>query len=389
MKNPDAIIVGGGIQGVTMALSMAKRGLHPVLVERNALAAGASGASYGIVHGGLRYLQTLDIPRWRRSRSAQAWFLNEFPGHVRPLRCIMPLYQGRLRSPDLFRIALLLQKGLITALGAYVPLPSPKLLSAAQVQEEFLVPGHRLLGAACWHDAEVTDMPGLLQAMLKRAGMDESSLYIPYRATELLTDIYGVKGLRVTHMKDGTSIDIASRHVINCAGSWVGHWQHAVPCPSAKIMAFNLILNGRLPGTSALAVSATPGKGRSYFLRPHPAGIFAGTYYRPAPQAVEPTVSEQDIRDFINELDLALPEWGLKNATARQVMAGLLPDKDGKGRKLSAADQVLSHPIRGFTSILGGKFTTAPLLSEDAAESLWPKREQAEDMMAAWVKFHG
>lgn len=383
---PDAIIVGGGIQGVTLALAMAERGLRPVIVERDALGSGASGNSYGIVHGGLRYLQTLDIARWRRSRIAQAWFLDEFPAYVKPLRCVMPLYQGRLRSTHVFQAGMLLQKWLASALDVHVPLPPPKLLTAAQVRDEFDVPGQRLLGAACWHDAEVHDMPGLLRAMLQRGGIDESALYIPCEARELLEDDQGIAGLRIA-FPGGETEDISCRIAINCTGSWLGQWQHRAECPSANTLAFNLILSGRLAGNTALAVSTTPGKGRSYFVRPHPEGIFAGTYYRPAPGATEPAVTDQDVADFLSELDLALPKWDLRNATVKRVTAGLLPDKDGKGMKLSSADHILVHRPRGFYSILGGKFTTAPLLSRDAIDTVWPG-DTAEGIAATLAKNH-
>lgn len=387
MKTADAIIVGGGIQGVSMVLAMARRGLAPLLVERRELAAGASGASYGIVHGGLRYLQTLNIPRWLRARRAQAWFLREFPAHVRPLRCVMPLYRGRLRSPLSFRLAMMLDKNLTAALDAPAPLPSPQLLSAQETRREFEVIDTDLAGAACWYDAEVSDMPGLLQMMLHRAGMDAASLHIPCEAREVLATNQQVTGLRVADTRTGETRDLLAPIVINCAGAWVNRWQPE-ECPSAKVLAFNLLLAGKLPGQSALAVSALPGKGRSYFLRPHPLGIFAGTYYRPA-RDDEETVNDADIHAFLAELDAALPGLQLRHAAVLDVMAGRLPDGDGHGHTLSAAERVLVHRPHGFYSVLGGKFTTAPLLSEDAAELIWSHPTRADDLAAMMVKSHG
>lgn len=389
MKQPDAIIVGGGIQGVSMALAAAQRGLHPVLVEKTGLAAGASGNSYGIVHGGLRYLQSLDIPRWRRSRLAQAWFLREFPAYIRPLRCVMPLYQGRLRSPGLFRFAMIFEQTLAAVFDASVALPPPQLLTAEQVKNESAVVTAGLAGAACWHDAEVTDMPGLLQAMLQRAGLEPSSLYLPFEARELLTQQGEVIGLRIADTRNGDTREIMSRVVINCAGAWAGSWQKTAECPTARTLAFNLLLAGKLPGNSALAVSRIAGKGRSYFMRPHPDGIFVGTYYRPAPDATEPTVSAQDIQAFLGELNSALPGMDLRPADVQEVLAGLLPDQDGSGQRLSSADHILSHRPHGFYSIVGGKFTTAPLLSEDAASHIWPHLNRAAPMAATLVKHHG
>ena len=389
MKQPDAIIVGGGIQGASMALAAAQRGLHPVLVEKTGLAAEASGNSYGIVHGGLRYLQILDILRWRRSRLAQTWFLREFPAYVRPLRCVMPLYQGRLRSPGLFRIAMAFERTLAAVFDARVPLPIPQLLTAEEVKTEFEVITDGLAGAACWHDAEVADMPGLLQSMLKRAGLESPSLYLPFEARELLTQQNEVIGLKIADMRNGDTREIMSRVVINCAGAWAGHWQQTAPCPPARILAFNLLLDGKFPGNSALAVSRTPGKGRSYFLRPHPEGIFAGTHYRPAPDATEPAVTAEDILAFLDELNSALPGMHLRPAAVKEVMAGLLPNKGGSGKRLSSEDHILTHRPHGFYSIVGGKFTTAPLLSEEAANRIWPHLSRADHMTATLVKHHG
>jgi sarcosine oxidase subunit beta len=45
----DAIIVGGGIIGASIAFHLAERGLKPVVVERRVVAAGATGKSSGLV----------------------------------------------------------------------------------------------------------------------------------------------------------------------------------------------------------------------------------------------------------------------------------------------------------------------------------------------------
>src|SRR3989338_2584450 len=45
----DAIIIGGGIAGTSLAFHLAGRGLKPVVLERQHLAAGATGRSSGLV----------------------------------------------------------------------------------------------------------------------------------------------------------------------------------------------------------------------------------------------------------------------------------------------------------------------------------------------------
>lgn len=388
MKQADVIIVGGGIQGISLALATAKRGLTPLIVERTALGAGASGASYGIVHGGLRYLQTMNIRRWLRSRKAQTWYMEEFPSHVKPLRCVMPLYKNNFRSPLLFQAAIAMEQSLINIFDTPSPLPKTYLLGANQVLRDFNIPSRNLIGGACWHDAQVTDMPGLLRAMLMKAELDETCTLAPYEATELILDNNRVCGLKVTHASTGESKELWADVVVNCAGAWAGSWQDVAPCPTACTLAFNLLLDIHWPGDSALAVSTTPGKGRSYFIRPHAEGIFVGTYYRASPCSNEPVVSSNDIQDFINEMNLALPHLKLQASTVKAVTAGLLPDKDGSGKTLSSREQVICHKIQGFYSVLGGKFTTAPLLSDEAADIIWPQLAKRDVASGATLEKH-
>jgi len=52
----DVIIIGGGINGTGVARDCALRGLKTLLIEKKDLSGGTTGASSGMVHGGLRYL---------------------------------------------------------------------------------------------------------------------------------------------------------------------------------------------------------------------------------------------------------------------------------------------------------------------------------------------
>ena len=62
----DVLVVGGGIYGLTIAYDAAQRGLSVALIERDDFGSGASFNHLRTIHGGLRYLQSLDIaPRAR------------------------------------------------------------------------------------------------------------------------------------------------------------------------------------------------------------------------------------------------------------------------------------------------------------------------------------
>jgi glycerol-3-phosphate dehydrogenase len=53
----DLIVIGGGVNGTGIARDAAMRGIKTLMLEKKDVAAGASGANSGMIHGGVRYLR--------------------------------------------------------------------------------------------------------------------------------------------------------------------------------------------------------------------------------------------------------------------------------------------------------------------------------------------
>ena len=83
-REHDVLIAGGGIQGVAIAREMAARGLAVALVEQDDFGSGTSANSQRMIHGGMRYLQTLDFARMRRSALDRREWMRDFPHLIRP-----------------------------------------------------------------------------------------------------------------------------------------------------------------------------------------------------------------------------------------------------------------------------------------------------------------
>jgi glycerol-3-phosphate dehydrogenase len=372
----EVIIVGGGFQGATMALCASLRGARPLVFDAGA---GASLNSLGIVHGGLRYLQTLDLARWGRSRVEQAWWIDTFPEQVKPLACAMPLYRRRWRSAGLFRAAFLAEAALAAGLNMPRGERRGRVLAAAEVEAP-AVPRSGLAAYAMWPEAQIDNPEALLASILDRAGGVEKVRRAGVVVEALRVSNGAVSGVRARNSATGADEEYDAPVVILCAGAWsrdlARRFDRDSPRLSASVLGFNLLLDAPAPWPGALAVSPYAGRGRSYFLRPCRSGLLAGTYYAPAPaDGAAALVPEALIEAFRLDLDRALPGFGLGDAAVLGVLAGRLPDVEGNGGALRSSDVLWDHGRtggpRGLYTLLGPKLTTARSLSERLAQRIW------------------
>ncbi|MBP7880690.1 glycerol-3-phosphate dehydrogenase [Acinetobacter sp. NIPH 1852] len=101
----DLAIIGGGINGVGIAVDAAGRGLSVFLCEKDDLASHTSSASSKLIHGGLRYLEHKEFRLVREALAEREVLLNKAPHIIRPMRFIMP-HRPHLRPAWLIRTGL-------------------------------------------------------------------------------------------------------------------------------------------------------------------------------------------------------------------------------------------------------------------------------------------
>src|SRR3954463_15153629 len=103
----DVLVVGGGIYGLAIAYDAAQRGLAVALVDRDDFGSGASFNHLRTIHGGLRYLQKLDVFRARESVRERRALPRVAPPPLRPLPFAVPLYRSVMRGKLAMRAGLL------------------------------------------------------------------------------------------------------------------------------------------------------------------------------------------------------------------------------------------------------------------------------------------
>ncbi len=118
MADYDLAIIGGGLNGASIARDAAGRGLRVILLEQGDLAAAASSATSRLIHGDLAVLERRRFRRVRASLAERNIWLRIAPHLVRPIRFAIPAHSDE-RPPWLLRAGLLLYD----RLGPRNPLP--------------------------------------------------------------------------------------------------------------------------------------------------------------------------------------------------------------------------------------------------------------------------
>src|SRR5438034_6809341 len=106
----DVLIVGGGIYGLTIAYDAAQRGVSVALVDADDFGSGASFNHLRTIHGGLRYLQRLDIGRARESVRERRTLARIAPHAVQPMVFALPLTRSITRGKLVMRAGVLLDR---------------------------------------------------------------------------------------------------------------------------------------------------------------------------------------------------------------------------------------------------------------------------------------
>lgn len=384
----DLVVVGGGVHGTMIALEAARRGLEPLLLERSDFGGATSWNSLRIAHGGLRYLQSLDLGRFRESVGERRWLLERFPDLVEPLPCLMPLYGRGLRRPVVFRVALLLNHLLSwdrnRDLAPERRLPPGEVLDPAETRARFpAVRQEGLRGGALWYDASIRSTARLLLEALRWSCASGARCLNYVEARELRVEEGIVRGVDSRDRARGEEVlFFRAPVVVNAAGPWAPAVARAfgssVPDLYPPSIAFNLLLDREPPSEACVAVEPEGG-GRTYFLRPWRGKLLAGTWHGPwkeGPDRVGP--GEERIEAFLEDLRRCAPAFDIAPEEVIRVYAGLMPAAEEGTAELATRDVLHDHGAvggpRGLYSVAGVKYTTARSLAERLLRRIYGER---------------
>lgn len=366
MADYDLAIIGGGLNGVSIARDAIGRGLRVILLEQGDLASAASSATSRLIHGDLLDLERRRFLRVRAALAERDVWLKCAPHLVRPMRFAIPAHSDE-RPLWLLRGGLLLYDRLASRSG---------LPPSATIDVTHHPVGNALkrpFGTAFEYSDCVVDDSRLVVLMALDAA--ERGVVIRTGARCVRADRTDVWRLAV--IDRGLRLAITARALVNAGGAWTASVAETVlrlPPPRAAVSQASQIIVRRLFETDTIYVFQNSDR-RLIFASPYQRDFtLIGTVAHPFkgdPAIV--TVAAGDVAYLCDAANRYFREPVEPSDVIRTVSAAnLVLERGGRSGRDGA---VMIEAPRGrapLLTVFGGEVTTARLRAERAVSMLAP-----------------
>jgi glycerol-3-phosphate dehydrogenase len=356
----DLLIIGGGITGAGIALDATLRGLKTILIEMQDFAAGTSSRSTKLVHGGLRYLEQMELGLVKEVGREREIVHTNAAHIVIPEKMILLIIEGGSLGKITTSVALTIYD----YLAGVKKEEHRRMLSKEETLEKVpLIDENLLKGGALYYEYK-TDDSRLTVEVLKKAH-EKGALCLNYAKAENF--IYNEKkqiiGIEVTDLIGSEKIKIYADTIVNATGPWVDQLRLSDNSLKGKRIHHTkgvhiVIDKNRFPLNHALYFDT--GDNRMIFAIPRTDIVYVGTTDTDYKGNFEnPEITQKDVQYLLNWVNRLMPSLKLEIPDVKSAWAGLRPliHEDGKApSELSRKDEIFLSET-GLISIAGGKLT--------------------------------
>jgi glycerol-3-phosphate dehydrogenase len=377
----DVLIVGGGVTGAGAAVDAASRGLSVALVEARDLASGTSSRSSKLVHGGLRYLEQLDLSLVHEALRERGLLATRLAPHlVRPMPFLLPLPREAWRGGLLrgyYGAGIAAYDAFAGLLGGARGMPLHRHLSATAARREFpSLRADTVGGAIRYYDAQVDDAR-LVATLARTAASLGATVVTSVRATAFQRAAREVTGARVVDVESGEQIDVSARTVIAATGVWSDDVADMIAAgggpfrPGLRVRASK--------GVHIVVPRAAISGDAGLILRTHMSVLFVipwGGHWIVGTTDTDwrldrahPAASAKDIEYLLGQVNTVL-DRPLSTSDIEGVYAGLRPLLSGEDESTSALSRqhAVVEPMLGLMLVAGGKLTTYRVMAADVVD---------------------
>lgn len=375
----DLLVIGGGVNGASIARDAQGRGVQTLLVEKNDLGSGTSSASTKLIHGGLRYLETYEFKLVREALREREVLMRAAPHIIWPMRFYLP-HSKEQRPRWMIRAGLFLYDNLAKRelLPGSRGVDFAKEFGASNPLEDSYKKG--FVYSDCWvQDARLVVLNA--QDVVARGGkvLTRTEVTSARRSDDGSHWNFTLRGT------DGALIHGTAKAVVNAAGPWADE-------VDARVVSKNEPGKLRHVRGSHIVVPKITGVDHAFLLQNHDGRVIFMIPYETDFTLIGTTDVNHEgdpktascSQEEASYLCAAVSAYTRKTITQDEIVwtyAGVRPLLFEEGKDASKVSRDYSFSLEGgadqapLLSVYGGKLTACRELAEDALEhfeDLWP-----------------
>jgi glycerol-3-phosphate dehydrogenase len=389
----EVVVIGGGITGAGVAFDAASRGYSVALLERGDYAVGTSSRSSKMVHGGLRYLQNLDLGLVREALLERQLMVQLAPHLVYPTPFIVPSFEDEPRDRRL-GIGLNMYDVMATT---RVGRSRREMRSSKDADEDYywspdrhrtidreevleLVPSLKPRDpgdAYLFYDCQTDDVR-LVLTILGEAERFGAVMLNGVNVTEVLSRDGRAVGVAAVEADSGERFEIEAENVVNATGVWADRIGSEVAEEEdvpriAPSRGTHVLLDRDDLSTGSAACIVPAGEGRAIFALPWYGRTLIGTTDNDYAGDIDhPRPGEEDVEYLLGAVN-AFFGISLSDADLVGAYAGvrpLLSTGDPKKSVDISRKAELYETSSGMLTITGGKLTTWRRMAKQTVDRL-------------------
>lgn len=376
----DVVVIGGGITGAGIALTAARKGWKTLVIDKHDFAFGTSSRSAKMIHGGLRYLQNLQIKLVKEALHEREHLLKEYPHLVKPQPFFMPIYKSRLS-----KIKLGIGLSGYDYLTGESSMPKHTEIDLEEVKQRFPhLKTEAMVGGFVYYDAKTNDAR-LTNEVIQEA-VDLGAIALNY--FELETFHKGnnkIKNIVCQDKINNQTYSIKSKVFISATGIWTdellknfdNHDTKKYMMPSKGV---HLIISAdHLPKDCVLLLPTANGDGRMIWCMPWDDNLnvvgTTDTDYSNGNDEINIEIDE--VTYILDSVNAQLKDKQLTKDDILSVYAGIRPllndnDENKKSNQRSRDYQIWWNNENMLT-ISGGKLTSFLSMAENCIKIIEEK----------------
>ncbi len=378
----DVLVIGGGVTGAGAAVDAASRGLKVALVEARDLASGTSSRSSKLIHGGLRYLEQLELHLVHEALTERGLLSTRLAPHlVRPVPILVPLPAGnplvRAGRRGYYGMGVAAYDAFAGVFGTGRGMPLHRHLTRDGARHLFpSLRADAVSGAIRYYDGQVDDAR-LVVTLARTAASLGAAVVTSARVTGFVRQAREVVGVRVRDLEspDSPEFEVRARTVVAATGVWsddMSRMLHDVGVrPGLRVRASKgvhlVVPRSAITGEAGL-ILRTPTS--VLFVLPWGGHWIIGTTDTDWElDRAHPAASARDIRYILDQVNAVL-DRPLTTDDIEGVYAGLRPLLSGEADSTSklSREHAVVEPMLGLLLVAGGKYTTYRVMAADVVD---------------------